>query len=140
MRVTFQKRYRAHKNGDVAAQRRQLPEEERSRGEREREREREGREQREKERNINLQKGVGFFSMGIIVILKSQLGYFCKIRFYNKEKTPIFKKPQFVLYYCRVQARFITRPGPARYGSGKYCKFVSRWYKALLNLFFFFWS
>ena len=49
-----------------------------------------------------------FFSLGIIVILKSQLGYFCKIRFYKKEKTPIFKKPQFVLYYCRVQARFIV--------------------------------
>ena len=47
MRVTFQKRYRAHKNGDEAAQREQLPEEERSRGERDREsRERE----RERER------------------------------------------------------------------------------------------
>lgn len=37
VRVTFEKRYRAHKNGDVAAQREQLPEEEQSRGERERE-------------------------------------------------------------------------------------------------------
>ena len=97
MRVTFQKRYRAHKNGDEAAQREQLPEEERSRGEREREK-----------YKFEERKESVFFSLGIIVILKSQLGYFCKIRFYKKEKTPIFKKPQFVLYYCRVQARFIV--------------------------------
>ena len=104
MRVTFQKRYRAHKNGDEAAQREQLPEEERSRGERDREsRERERERYKFEERKESV-----FFSLGIIVILKSQLGYFCKICFYKKEKTPIFKKPQFVLYYCRVQARFIV--------------------------------
>lgn len=43
--LPLKKRYRAHKNGDVAAQREQLPEEEQSRGERER-------EERENEREI----------------------------------------------------------------------------------------
>lgn len=95
--LPLKKRYRAHKNGDVEAQREQLPEEEQSRGERERRR-------GEWERNINLKRGRSrFFSLGIIVILKSQLGYFCKMDFENK-KTPIFMEPQFVLY-CQVQAR-----------------------------------
>ena len=57
MRVTFQKRYRAHKNGDVAAQRRQLPEEERSRGERERER-----AEREREKYKFAERSRFFFS------------------------------------------------------------------------------